>query len=275
MEQGLINTSSSSDIGISNLNDINTQNEYVLTRNNNNQVVVTEGQERIASLNTVTQDNEFILTRNNNNQLRVAPAQERIGNLNGIQNNTRYHLTRNNQEVTVLEDNSVQIAIPQTGNLLYAVRRQGNNAFSMTRVPNIIEYVFTTNNLIDNARFDILGVTGSRCVSVVNSTGKLIKIGILHVTQQRTNGLIDRNYSFELIINNINQTTFVVNYPGGGPLRTLVQDIENLNYFLNEGDSIGLRYVPTGNHNTGNYCEVRLTLDTNARNDNFGGSNIP
>ena len=278
MEQGLINTTSSSNTGISNLDDVNNQNEYVLTRNNNNQVIATEGQERINSLNTVSQDGEFILTRNNNNQLRVAPAQERIGNLNGIQNNTRYHLTRNNQEVTILEDNSVQIAIPQTGNLVYAVRRQGTNAFTLTRTPALTEYTFFTNSLQNNASFDVLGVRGSRCIHVINTSGLISKFGLLHVTTFRSIGLIDRAYNFEIIHNNINLPLLNIspnNAVTDNEGRSATRDIENLNIFVNQGDCIGVRYVVGSNGRTGDYCQVRITIDANARRNNFGRSDIP
>ena len=229
------------------------------------------------NIDTITVNTGYQIRTNENNNLRLE-ENERINDKNNIVNGLRYHLTRNQGSLTVSEDSSIQIEQPNVFNLLYAVRSQGNQ-FTLTRTPNLVDYIFVSNNLRLGAVFNVLGSERSRCVSVVNFSGKLIKIGILHVTSQRTNGLINRNYIFQLIINNGFRQPITVNFPGGGRTRTVVQDIENLNLFIDEGDTLGLNYNGSGGDGggnaTGNYCEVRLTLDTNARRNNFGGSLIP
>ena len=57
--------------------------------------------------------------------------------------------------------------------------------------------------------------------------------------------------------------------------RSMTRDIESLNIFVNQGDCLGLRYVVGSNGRTGDYCQVRLTVDANARQNNFGGDQIP
>ena len=226
---------------------------------------------------TINANTGYQIRSDNNNNLTLE-ENERINDKNNIINGLRYYLTRNRGNLTITQDDSVQIERPNIFNILYAVRSQGNQ-FTLTRVPNLVDYIFVSNNLRLGASFNVLGNERSRCVSVVNFTGKLIKIGVLHVTTQRKNGLINRNYIFQLIINNGFRQPLTVNFPGGSRRRSVVQDIENLNIFLSEGDTIGLNYNGSGGDGggnaTGNYCEVRLTLDTNARRNNFGGSTIP
>ena len=288
-----------------NLNFITTGVEFVITRDNNNELIVIFAQERINDLNTVNNNNGYVLTRNNNNELTVELAQERITNigdivenqnfqltrnsngdlianntpkeiegLNDILANRRYHLTRNNNEVNPIEDESVQISTPTTGDLIYGIRRENQN-FTLTRVPNFIEYPFRSNNLQTNANFNIAGASGSRCAYVINASGKISKVGIIHVSTFRTVGLIDRDYSFEFIINNINLPQFTITFPGGETLRSLTQDVENLDVFVNQGDCLGIRYVPTTNVATGNYFEIKISVDTNNRQTDFESELIP
>ena len=227
---------------------------------------------------SVSANTGYQIRSDNNNNLSLE-ENERINNKNNVVNGLRYYITRNQGTLSVLQDNSVQIDPPNVFNRLYAVRSQGNQ-FTLTRSPAFTEYTFFTNSLQNNASFDILGTRGSRCVHVINSGGLLSKIGVLHVTQFRSIGLIDRLYSFEIIHNNINLPIFSLNPSNAATSieagrRSMTVDIENLNIFVETGDCIGIRYVVGNNGRTGDYCQVRLTVDTNARRNNFGGSNIP
>ena len=231
----------------------------------------------ISNIDVVAANTGYILTRNNNNEVVVEEQPERIQNLNNVQNGNRYHLTRNGAGRAVpQQDQSIQIPTPTATNLVYAVRGSGD-AYTLTRTPAIMEYVFATNSLQNNASFDVLGERGSRCVHVCNASGKLVKMGLLHVTTFRSIGLIDRNYSFEIILNNLNQQFFnftIAVSVGNNDGRSRTMDIEHLNLFVNQGDCIGLRYVVGQNGRTGDYCEVRIMVDTNARQSGFGASEI-
>ena len=227
---------------------------------------------------TITANTGYQVRTDNNNNLTLE-ENERINDKNNIINGLRYHLTRNQGNLTVSQDDSVQIERPNIFNRLYAVRSQGNQ-FTLTRTPAITEYTFFTNSLQNNASFDILGTRGSRCVHVINTSGLISKIGVIHVTQFRSIGLIDRLYFFEIIHNNINLPLFSLNPDNAATSieagrRSMTVDIENLNMFVEQGDCIGIRYVVGQNGRTGDYCQVRLTVDANARQNNFGGSLIP
>ena len=241
MEQGIINTENTQPPIISNIDAVEANTGYILTRNNNNEVVVEE-------------------------------QPQQIQNINSVRNNRRYQLTRNNGNIEVEENTSVAVETPNTNNLLYAVRRN-NDRYTLTRTPAIMEYVFVTNRLQNNASFDVLGTRGSRCVHVCNASGKLVKMGLLHVSNFRTVGLIDRNYSFEIILNDVNQRFFSLtldNSVGDKNNRSRTMDIENLNLFVSQGDCIGLRYVVGRGGRTGDYCEVRIMIDANVRQNDFG-----
>ena len=137
------------------------------------------------------------------------------------------------------------------------------------------DYVFETENLTHFASFNVLGNNSSRIVHVVNTTGKIIKIGLLHVNS-KNEGLINREYRFNIIVNNENENLISINERNSvGNSFSRVVDIENLNRFVNAGDTLGIRYNRDANNNTGNYCQVRITVDTNARPDNFLVNNIP
>ena len=227
---------------------------------------------------TISSNTGYQIRSDNNNNLYLE-ENERINHKNNIVNGLRYHLTRNQGSLTVSEDSSIQIETPNIFNRLYAVRSQGNQ-FTLTRTPALTEYTFFTNSLQNNASFDILGERGSRCVHVINTSGLISKIGVLHVTTFRSIGLIDRLYFFEIIHNNINLPLISLNPSNAATSirvgrRSMTVDIENQNIFVEAGDCIGIRYVVGQNGRTGDYCQVRLTVDTNARRDNFGGSLIP
>ena len=241
MEQGITEENSTNNTGITNIDNATVGTEYILTRNNNNEIVITEPTPEINGLDTIQQGNRYQLTRNNNNTIEP------------------------------IQNTGIEIPTPTTGDSTYAVRRDGNNFF-LTRSPAFMEYIFASNNLAINANFNVLGVTGSRCVHVINATCKIIKFGIIHVSNFRTTGLINTTYTFEFIINNINQPPFSLTLNNSvGTTRSRVVDLENLNIFLNAGDCIGLRYV---SGNKGNYMEARILVDTNNRQGNFNVENI-
>ena len=259
---------------ILNLSIVEENKEYKIIRNNANNIVVTESEERIGDLSNVQSNKEYLLTRNNNNELRVVEAQQRINGLENIENNRNYQITRNNisngldglnnisedkryhiVKNNIKEDSSISIPnINYSTETTFGIRNNQLTSISSTK-----EYVFRTNNLQLFALFNVLGNLSSRCLYVINEPCKITKVGLLHVTNRRTEGLIDRIYQIEFIVNNRNRGRIDINYPGGGILRTVVQDISNLNLSLNSGDCLGLRYSRRGGDNTGNYCEVRAT----------------
>ena len=199
---------------------------------------------------------------------------QQVTNLGSLQPNTRYHLTRNNGNVEAEEDNTVQKPTPNTGDLFYAIRREGNN-FTLFRTPAVMEYIFTTNNLTANANFNVLNILASRNLHVCNASGKIVKFGFLHTTLLRNVGLIDKEYRFEIIINDVNQPEFTLNFTNStGNEISRTRDVENLNLFVEQGDSIGLRYVVYPGANSGNYAQARIMIDINARNTNLNPSLI-
>ena len=234
--------------------------------------VITSNNTGISNIENATVGTEYVLSRNNANEIIILEPTPDIQGLQNIQQNTRYQLTRNNNNnVEPIENDGISIPTPTTGDLTYGVRRDGNNFF-LTRTPAFTEFIFASNNAAINANFNVLGITGSRCVHVVNSTCKIIKFGLLHVSNFRTNGLINTTYTFEFIINNLNQPPFSLTLNNSvGTERARVVDLEDLNVFLNAGDCIGLRFV---SGNTGNYMECRILMDTNNRQENFNTENI-
>ena len=231
----------------------------------------------ITNSNIITENTGYVLTRNNDEEIVVTTERQGIENLNNVLADRRYHLTRSNNVLSPIEDQSVQIATPETGILTYGVRSEAGN-FILTRTPALTEYTFFTNNLTNNATFDILGERASRCVHVINTAGKIVKIGVLHTTRLRNSGLIDRPFTFEIIHNDINLPSFVVDPDEVGTRndgRSMTMDLENRNIFVQSGDCIGLRYVAGENGLTGNYCQVRITIDSNARQNDFQNALIP
>ena len=247
--------------------------------NQNNQINTQELTSTIFTNSNVVSANTGYQIRSDNNNNLSLEENERINNKGNIVDGLRYHLTREQGNLTITEDDSVQIEPPNILNRLYAVRNQGN-LFTLTRTPCFMEYTFFTNSLQNNASFDILGETGSRCVHVINAAGLVSKIGILHVTFFRSTGLIDRPYNFEIIHNNINLPSFSLDPDDPATSieegrRSMTVDIENQNIFVEAGDCIGIRYVAGEDGLTGDYCQVRISVDTNARINNFGGDQIP
>ena len=127
-------------------------------------------------------------------------------------------------------------------------------------------------------RFKVFGFGVSRALQVCNLTGKLVKIGFVHLNLQNAEGLIDRQYRFIIRVNdrNVRAVTISEN-SGAGSDRARTIDTESFNIFFNGGDIIGLGYENINdNSNTGNYCQVKLTIDTNARGgNNFGNYHLP
>ena len=228
----------------------------------------------ISNIDVISNNTGYILTRNNNQEVVVEEQTEQIQNLNNVRNGNLYHLTRNNGNLTTTQDQSIQILRPANQNLIYGVRGNGEN-YTLTRTPAITDYIFTTNNLQNNDTFTIEGGGSGRCVHVCNASGKIVKIGFVHVSRVRRDGLIDRPYNFEVIINNVNRGFYEITLEDSvGSSRSRTTDVEHLNLFVNRGDCIGCRYGRGSNGRTGEYCQVRLTVDHNARQNNFDGAEI-
>ena len=256
---------------ITNIDTVTETTNYVITRDENNDVIVTETPPPlITNIDDVNESTNYVITRDENNNVVVEEQAAQIINLSGITEPNRYHITRRGENALAILDRSIQIPSPNDiADLFFAIRKQGNN-FSLFRTPAFMEYVFYTNNLIENANFDILDRRASRNVHVINASGKLVKFGILHTTLSRNSGLIDRDYRFEIIINDINLSAFTVSLNNSiGSTISRTRDIESSNIFVNEGDSIGLRYFVGDNSNRGNYFQARITVDVNARNTNL------
>ena len=223
---------------------------------------------------SVTENTGYQIRTDNNNNLSLE-ENERIRDKNTILNGLRYHLTRNQGNLTITQDSSVQVETPSVFNQVYAIRGQGNQ-FTLTRTPALTEYVFETDDLRHFAAFNVFEARSSRMVHVVNTSGQLIKFGLLHVDLSTSEGRINRQYRFNVIINDEDQEFITINPDnsvGNSSSRTV--DVENLNLFVSSGDTLGIRYQRDGGSNVGNYCQVRLTVDTNARRSNFGETHIP
>ena len=274
MEQGLNNQITSN---ITNIDSITEGNTYVLTRNNNN-IIVEQNTENIAGLNTVNRFNIYGLTRNLNNELVPDQLPDLILNTEQVVSDTDYVITRDGGENLIareLGENNVRIPKPITGDLFYAIRKQGNN-FTLNRTPALTDYIFEAEELQFFATFNVFSMRSSRAVHVCNTSGKIVKIGLLHVDLSSYEGLINREYRFNVIINDNNQQLIAINpnnSVGSSSSRTL--DVENFNIFINAGDFLGIRYQRDGGANEGNYCQVRVTVDTNARRSGFDERGIP
>ena len=225
----------------------------------------------------VLENINYYLSRNSNtNNIVVRQAQEEISNLDGVQDNERYHITRSGGNVLPILDNSLRLSASNLSqNPIFGIKKLGNN-YSITRVPALIELIFETDNLQFGYRFKVFGVESSRTVHVCNLTGKLVKFGFVHLNLGNNQGLIDRKYRFNLRFNNSGTRAIVVaRNQGAGSNRSKTIDTENLNIFFNDGDTIGLNYENADNRgNTGNYCQVKLTIDVNARQESFGNFNL-
>ena len=278
MEQGLGNIENREQPPlITNINAVSNSTGYILTRDNNNNVVVEETPPPIISnINSVNQSTNYVLTRDENNNVVVEEQAVQIQNLSGIADNERYHITRRVGNVLAILDRSIQLPIPNIAqDILFAIRKQGDN-YSITRTPALSDYVFETDDLQFFSSFNVLGTRASRAVHVCNLTGKLVKFGLLHVNLSNNQGLINRQYRFNVTINDRNTRLISVNTnTGSGSSRSRTIDTENLNIFFSGGDTLGIRYQRGGGANTGNYCQVRLTVDANARQEHFGNFHLP
>ena len=229
----------------------------------------------ISNIDSVTPNTGYILTTDENNNVALIEQDESISGLSDVQNGLRYHIMRDRGNLTTSEDSSVQIERPRTFNLIYGVRSEGNQ-FTLTRTPALTDYIFEAEELTFFATFNVFNTRSSRAVHVCNTSGKIVKLGLLHVDLSSYEGLINREYRFNVIINDENQQLIAINpnnSVGSSLSRTL--DVENFNIFVNAGDFLGIRYQRDGGGNEGNYCQVRVTVDTNARQSNFGEREIP
>ena len=227
---------------------------------------------QISNLENATNGIEYRITRNNNNDLIITEITPQIEGLENIQNDDRYQITRNNNDrVEVIENNNREIPQPITGDLPYGIRRNNNN-FSLTRIGAFNEFVFASNNATIGEEFNIIGENGSRVAYVFTASCKIIKFGLIHVSNFRTTGLINDTYSFEFIINNRNRTAFELTLDNSeGTDRARVMDVEDLNNFVSARDSMGLRFV---SGLAGNYMEARVLVDFNNRSTTaIGGFN--
>ena len=276
MEQGYTNRESTTDI--SNIDSILSNHIYLLTRDDNDEIIVEEQRESIAGLNTVNRFNIYGITRNLNNELVPDQLPDLILNTGQVVANTDYIITRDEGENLIareLGENNVRIPKPDTGDLFYAIRKQGNN-FTLNRTPALTDYIFETSDLQFFATFEVFGQRSSRIVHVCNTSGKVVKFGLLHIDINTAEGLINNQYTFQIIINNVNRTLFTINLDNSvGDNISRTMDIEHFNIFVNQGDCLGIRYSRSGSVNSGNYCQARFTIDTNARQDNFGLREIP
>ena len=218
----------------------------------------------INNLDVIESGTEYSITRNNTNNIVVTESTPIIQGLENILDGERHDLTRNDEdEVEVIENTNVLIPPPTSTSILtYGIRRNDTN-YSLTRIGAFNEFVFVSNNATIGEEFNILGQNGSRVAHVFTASCKIIKFGLLHVTNIRTTGLIDTTYTFEFIINNRNRTSFDLTLDNSvGTERARVLDVENLDNFISAGDSMGLKLV---SGNTGNYMECRVMVDFNNR----------
>ena len=262
---------------ISNINSVNDSTGYILTRDSNNNVVVEEAPPPIISnIDSVNESTNYVITRDSNSNVVVEELSETIQNLNAVADNQRYHITRRVGNVLAILDRSIQIPTPNDiADLVYAIRVNNNN-YTLTRTPALTDYVFETDDLQFFATFNVLGSRSSRSVHVCNTSGKLIKLGLLHVDLSINEGLINRQYRFNLIQNdNTRQLISIDPNNSVGNSRSRSLDIEDFNIFVLSGDTLGIMYQRDGGANLGNYCQVRITVDTNARQNNFGENQIP
>ena len=273
MEQGLGSTENRNETPlITNIDSVTASTGYLFTRNENNEIVATEAPEPIISnIDDITSEARYVITRNEDDEVIVEEETSQIQNLDDVQDNERYHITRRVGNVLAILDRSLQLPVSNLNeNPIFGIRKSGNN-YSITRVPALIEEDLQFGN-----SFNVLGSGLSRAVHVCTLTGKLVKIGLVHVNLVNGTGLINRQYRFILRVNDVNFRSITISQnSGAGSNRSRTVDTEAFNIFFNGGDIIGLGYENISNSNTGNYCQVKLTIDTNSRRDNFGNFHLP
>ena len=103
----------------------------------------------ITNIESATTNTEYVITRNDENEIVINELIPEIENLNNIQQGNRYQLTRNNNRVQPIQNTGIEIPTPSTGDLSYAVRRNGNNYF-LTRTPVVYIWGFWVSYLSQN-----------------------------------------------------------------------------------------------------------------------------
>ena len=214
----------------------------------------------ITNSDDITQGNNFTLTRNENQDI-VVEEQEVVENLNNVLENRQYQITRVSGQVIPTENTGVTIVEQETPTDSRYIVQRNNGIYSFTPHWALLEYNFETEDAQLNALFTIGNVNNSRIVHVINTPCRVVRFGVIHFSRESFIGFIDTEYRYELIINNVNNRNEIV-VPGisrGNPISTTV-DVENLNLTLTRGGTLGLRYV---SGNIGNFMHCTVTVDTN------------
>ena len=179
MEQGYTIEENTVD-NITNIDTILSDHTYFLTRDETNAILVEEQREpSIAGLNTINRFNVYGLTRNLNNELVPDQLPDLISNTDQVVSEADYVITRDGGDNLIareLGDNNVRIPKPVTGDLFYAIRKQGNN-FTLNRTPALTDYIFEAEELQFFATFNIFANRSSRAVHVCNRA-KYPNVGI-------------------------------------------------------------------------------------------------
>ena len=215
----------------------------------------------ITNSNEITQGNNFTLSRNENQDIVVEEQQELPRNLNTVLENRQYQLTRVSGEVVPIENTGATIFEEENPRDTGHIIRRTNGIYNLTPFWALLEYNFETEDAQRNALFTIGGVNNSRIVHVINTPCRVVRFGVIHFSRESFVGFINTEYRYELIINNVNNRNEIV-VPGltrGNPVSTTV-DVEDLNLTLTRGGTLGLRYV---SGNVGDFMHCTVTVDTN------------
>ena len=250
---------------VQNLNVVN-ENRFFLTRQNGQVIPVeNETMSLITNVDDIVSGNQYTLTRNGDDVV-VEEQNELVENLNTV-NENRFFLTRQNGQVVPVENNFISIrrdSVNDDGD--YVIRKVGDNFFftpsnSNSNTNSLVEYIFESESAKINARFTVGGVSNSRIAYVINQDCLAVRFGILHFDIQTFTGFLDQTHSFEIIVNNINNRSQIV-VPAVTTRNPISQtvDISNLNIRLNRGGTIGLRFV---DGSTGFFIRCTVTVDTN------------
>ena len=262
---------------IANINDVEQNQTYLLTRDNEGDVsVVPTLPPLISNINEAEENRRYEITRDGDNNVVIAEAEETIRDLRDVEENRRYHITRRSGNISIVVDASLQLPfwVLQQDVTFGILKRQNN--YSLTRAPAIVEYLFETPDLQFGHSFNVFERRMSRGVHVCNLSGKLVKLGLTHLNLSNIQGLINKRYRFIITVNGRDIRTIAIdNRNGTGSNRSRTVDTESLNIFVSGGDTLGLSYRRDNGGNTGNFCQVRLTFDTNSRRENFGNFHLP
>ena len=213
----------------------------------------------ISNADDIVVGNQYTLTRNGENVV-VEEQDELVQNLNDV-NENNFFLTRQNGQVVPRENEGITVEEIETPTETRYIINRSNNIYSLTPHWSLLEYNFETEDAQLNALFTIGNVNNSRIVHVINTPCRAVRFGLIHFSRESFVGFIDTEYRFELIINNINNRNEIV-VPGltrGNPISTTV-NIENLNLTLQQGGTLGLRFV---SGNIGDFMHCKVTVDTN------------